>query len=210
MPSPTFWAGTGRGFRRSSRHSDVTCPKTVLWKIPFFFSKELQEGEPTHFFFGGLVGQPKRNKVAMPSLPEFSAWSATKWWEIFNLERNVPNLSRILCVFASRKTVFKKNRGVPIFPNIFCLIKHWWFPFRYWFGGGQEVGVLESAIGIATDQLSQVRESLKGAESCSKLLEIPIMKGIQKSRITCRIWLWSDYYIEIKKTFQHWTINHSF
>ena len=78
------WAGTGRGFRRSSRHSHVTCPKTVLWKILFFFfQRELQERETKHvvfffFFPGGGVGwvggaTKKKKKVARPSLPKFSA-----------------------------------------------------------------------------------------------------------------------------------------
>lgn len=123
----------------------------------------------------------------MPSLPEFSAEVPLNDIGNFNLERNVPNLSRILCVFASRKNV-----GYQFFQTFFVWLNTGGFPFVIDLEADKklEVGVLASAIGIATHQLLQVRESLKGAESCWKLLEnSEYESGIQKSRITCRIWL---------------------
>lgn len=162
----------------------------------------------TFFVRGVGGGGTKRKKVAMPSLPEFSAEVPLNDIGNFNLERNVPNLSRILCVFASRKNV-----GYQFFQTFFVWLNTGGFPFVIDLEADKklEVGVLASAIGIATHQLLQVRESLKGAESCWKLLEnSEYESGIQKSRITCRIWLWSDYYIEIFQTLSHWTISHSF
>ena len=69
-----------------------------------------------------------------------------------------------------------------------------------------EVGVLARAIGIATHQLSQVRESLKGgAESCWKLLEIPIMNPGFKNLVSLAGLGYevTIYYIEIFQTLSH-------
>lgn len=122
-----FWAGTGRGFRRSSRHSHVTCPKRCCEKFRFFLRNI--------FCPGGGGGGYKKKEGGNAKLTRIFSWSATKWYRKFQSWKERAQLVKnFVCV------CFKKKRGVPIFSNIFCLVKHWRFPFCYWFGGRQEVG----------------------------------------------------------------------
>ena len=89
-----------------------------------FSSKELQEREPKHFFFfgGGGVGV-----------------GATKKKEGGNAKLTRIEVPLNDETFQSVCLPQEKTWGTNFFKD-FCLVQHWWFPFCYWFGGGQEVG----------------------------------------------------------------------
>lgn len=133
------WAGTGRGFRRSSRHSHVTCPKRRC-ENRVFFSKELQERNQTFFFPGD--GGAKKEKGGNAKLTRIKL-------------NPTPQGCGVL---------FPRNTWGTNFSKQFCLVKHWWFPFliENLEAGPQEVGVWKvplCRLAWPTHQLSQVMET---------------------------------------------------
>lgn len=178
MTSPTLYGNDGSPGQELAEASDVhqdirmwLALKRCCEKSFFFSSKENSKREKRNMFFfffpGGGVGwgggNQKKEKGGKAKLTQIFSWSATRWWDIFNLEWNVPNSPRFSCVLASRKTV-----GYQFFQTFFVWLNTGGFPFVIDLEGDKKLGFWK--VPLALPQIS-FRKSWKVLRGGRKLQE---------------------------------------
>ena len=167
-----------------------------------FSSKENSKREKRNFFFFWVVGwggQPKRSRVAMPSLPEFSAEVPLNDEKFQSWKERAQLVKNFLCVFASRKTW-----GTNFCPTFFVwlntggslLLLLIWRRTRSW-----KLGFWHVPLALPQISFRKSWKVLRGGQKVAgNFWKIPIMNPGFKNLVSLAgFWLWSDYSIEISK-----------